>query len=516
MDDLHVDGELAATVVEDEDTEAATAGLESVVEAGVQVGLVNDGEALLDVAGLGHGDDVALLHVKDTVLLEDRAEHGLDNDAGGRVRDERGLLVELLGEEVDTEVAVLAGGGRGGDSDDLAGAALEHQEITEADVVARDGDGVGEVVVAGRTLADDVDLDMLMASGANDLIVLVVVTHLVLLLGARKLGWLDGLFRDLHVRLVCGTRNRSVNGELVDLGLLVVGLTGSTGINGEVDLGRLLVVGLARGTGINSEVVDLGLLGSVLLLGTGTFNGEVVDLGLLSSLALSGSGVSFDGVVVDLEGVGGLVLGARRGVYAVVGLEVGTETLAVFTLGDVNGGGVVGMTGVDLYVSGVRSCVFRRRFRSTFLSDVFLVVIFLALVTGTVVTFFFTRDVYLFFAVLVLLFTRRNNFSCRSVRRVLTFPSGCRRLGLDLNLFVHLGGGCGLSLGFVVPICRWEDAEGDGDSSLKVQVGDFYGRERIFSYNLPREARKADKKNPLALVPKNKSRKKRKRDGRLW
>lgn len=144
VDDLDVDGELTASIIEDKDADGATAGLEGVVEAGPEVGLVNDGQALLDVAGLGHGSDVTIGEVEDAVLLEDGAEHGLDNDAGGGVGDEGGLLVELLGEEVDTEVAVLAGGGGGGDLDDLAGAALEHQEVAEADVVAGDGNGVGE------------------------------------------------------------------------------------------------------------------------------------------------------------------------------------------------------------------------------------------------------------------------------------------------------------------------------------------------------------------------------------
>ena len=55
--------------------------------------------------------------------------------------------MELLGEQVDTKVAVLAGGSRGGDADDLAGAALEDQDIPVADVVARDGHSVGD---AGR------------------------------------------------------------------------------------------------------------------------------------------------------------------------------------------------------------------------------------------------------------------------------------------------------------------------------------------------------------------------------
>lgn len=51
--------------------------------------------------------------------------------------------MELLGEEVNTEVTVLAGLGRGGNTDDLARTTLKDQEIANADVMARDGDGVG-------------------------------------------------------------------------------------------------------------------------------------------------------------------------------------------------------------------------------------------------------------------------------------------------------------------------------------------------------------------------------------
>ncbi|KAI1050665.1 hypothetical protein LB506_001763 [Fusarium annulatum] len=160
VDDLHVNGELTRTVVEDEDTDGATARLESAVEAGVEVGLVNDGETLLDVTSLGHGNDLTLLHVEDTVLLEDRAEHGLNDNARGRVGDERGLLVELLGEEIDTKVAVLTGGRGGGDADDLAGTALEHQEVTQTDVVAGDADGVEKAVSRGTGTLVDVNLNI--------------------------------------------------------------------------------------------------------------------------------------------------------------------------------------------------------------------------------------------------------------------------------------------------------------------------------------------------------------------
>jgi hypothetical protein len=162
MDDLHVDGELTTAVGDDEDTDGATARLESGLETRPEVALLNDGQVLLDVTGLGHGDDGTLLDVQDAVLLEDRAEHGLDDDGGGGVRDGAGLLVELLGEEVDTEVAVLAGGGRGGDADHLAGAVLEDQDVAEADVVAGDGDRVG-----GRLVSNGANAAAGAGRGAN-------------------------------------------------------------------------------------------------------------------------------------------------------------------------------------------------------------------------------------------------------------------------------------------------------------------------------------------------------------
>lgn len=56
------------------------------------------------------------------------------------------LLVQLLGEEVDAQVAVLARGGRGRDADHLARVALQHQDIADPDVVAGDCDCGGRNV----------------------------------------------------------------------------------------------------------------------------------------------------------------------------------------------------------------------------------------------------------------------------------------------------------------------------------------------------------------------------------
>ena len=150
VDDLVVDGELTALVADDKDTDAATTVVEGIDQAVEEVALVEDRKALLDITSLGHGDNATVLaDVKNTVLLEDRTKHVLDNDGRGRVGDEAGLLMELLGEEVNTEVAVLASLGGGGDADDLARAALKDQEIANADVVAGDGDSVGRSHLAG-------------------------------------------------------------------------------------------------------------------------------------------------------------------------------------------------------------------------------------------------------------------------------------------------------------------------------------------------------------------------------
>lgn len=304
VDDLHVDSELLTVVVEDEDTDGTTAGLESVLQTRVEVGLVNDGQAGLDVAGLGHGSDDTLGHVKDAVLLEDRAEHGLDDDAGGGVGDEGRLLVQLLGEEVNTEVAVLASGRGGGDADDLARAALEHQEVTHANVVARDGDGVGQVGLSrvagarvrtrgGRTLLHLVVVNVglgrvgrvrRVTARVGDLVselvnaraegvvvaVLVVVTHVGLLIRARHVGGsrFNGLVRLVLelMRSAMGldvtTFYRVVNLDTVGLVMVELLLRKTRrSVNGSRE-GRLVVVVVVMGTEVLSVLTFSNVKGA--------------------------------------------------------------------------------------------------------------------------------------------------------------------------------------------------------------------------------------------------------------
>jgi len=148
MDGLEVDSELLVTISDDEDadkTRSVTVGTPDLV---AETTLVDDLETRLEVAGLGHSDETAALgNIDDAILLVDRAHHGVLDDGGRRVRDNAGFLVELTGEEIDTEITMLARGGRGSDADQLAGALLENDNITDADVVA--GNGIGATVLGG-------------------------------------------------------------------------------------------------------------------------------------------------------------------------------------------------------------------------------------------------------------------------------------------------------------------------------------------------------------------------------
>lgn len=98
--------------------------------------------------------------------------------------------------------------------------------------------------------------------------------------------------------------------------------------------------------------------------------------------------------------------------------------------------------------------------------------------TGTVVTFFFTRETDLFFVEAVLLSTGRKMGRGVNTRRVLTLPSGF--LGeSDLKLFVsYLSLRLGLGLLFVG---GREDAKGHGNAGFKVQVGDLFGARIVSS-----------------------------------
>jgi len=169
VDNFHVDGKLTAMITDHQDTDTTTASVEGLVETGPEVGLIDDGEGLLDITSLGHSDNSAILEIKNTVLLEDWAQHSLDNHTWGWVGNERGLLMQLLSEEIDTQVSVLTGGGRSRDADNLARTPLENQEIAETDVVSWNSDGIWDSCGFG---AGDTAL-----RGASTASIFIVVTH---------------------------------------------------------------------------------------------------------------------------------------------------------------------------------------------------------------------------------------------------------------------------------------------------------------------------------------------------
>lgn len=57
VDGLHVNSDLTTTIGNDHDTDATTSTFEGLLETGPEVGLVQNGNGLLDITGLGHGNN---------------------------------------------------------------------------------------------------------------------------------------------------------------------------------------------------------------------------------------------------------------------------------------------------------------------------------------------------------------------------------------------------------------------------------------------------------------------------
>lgn len=106
---LQVDNQLASTLVDHQHPDTSVSLVVGTLDLFEKVALVDDGDALLDVAALGHGHDLAIVaDVQNTVLLEDGAEHGLHHDRGLGVAHKGALLVQFPCEQVHAEVSVLA------------------------------------------------------------------------------------------------------------------------------------------------------------------------------------------------------------------------------------------------------------------------------------------------------------------------------------------------------------------------------------------------------------------------
>lgn len=126
----------------------------------------------------------------------------MDNDRWSGVRYETRLFVKLLGEKVDSEIAVLARLSGRGDSDNLAWTTLKDQKISDANVVAWDGDGIGS-----PSTLDEADAltDTATNPGRTTLFVLddYLLTLVTVMMGMERMeDTVGGLFKAMAERVI--------------------------------------------------------------------------------------------------------------------------------------------------------------------------------------------------------------------------------------------------------------------------------------------------------------------------
>lgn len=311
MDDLEVDDELTATVVDNEGTDGATAVSKGIADTLEQTTLGDDGETLLDVTGLGHGDEaVVVTEVQDAVGLVDRAEHGLDDNGGGGVGDEAGLLLQLAGEQVDTEVTVLAGLGGDGDADDLARTALKDQDVANADEVDGDGDGLAsDTLVTGLDNADllantfgEAGWATLVSDDFLTVMVVVVVEGVQNAVGSTLHATAEGVVLTLVVvvthlaRCGCGVTDRSLRNT--DVGSRSEDFATGDAFAGVSGSGLGLVASVVRNVDGVSRRVFLRVYGLVATVKRDV--GFVGGRGTAAILSFSNVELIFDDLIVDL------------------------------------------------------------------------------------------------------------------------------------------------------------------------------------------------------------------------
>lgn len=323
VDDLVVNDQLSPTIVDDQRPNAASAIGESSFDLAVEPALIDDSEALLDIARLGHADDQAIgAHVKNAVLLVDRAQHALDVDAGLGVAHERALFLQLTRKEVDTQVSVLAGLGRDGDADDLAGTALKDDEVTDADELTRDRDGVGGRATARLDEADLLTDTLSHAAGAT---LFIFDDHFFAFMPVRVEGMGDtlggtleaaaeGVVFTLVVVVTHVVAARLVDFDVVSFDTNFFGRAAALVLDVVGRIGAAAVVALSD--------VELGLEGLV----SGLVSGLVEDL--VSGL----SAIDFDVVFSVVSAAAAFDVDVDLGVFVLDGLSVakGRRSARVF------------------------------------------------------------------------------------------------------------------------------------------------------------------------------------------
>lgn len=141
MHNFVINRELLPSISNYEDADGARATSKSFLQARPEMALVNNLETLFDFTSLSHGDKLSIFpYVNQTVLLEDRAQEGVENNRRRRMGHNTWLFMKLLGEQINSEIAMLTRLGRSGDANDLARAMLKNYQVANANVVAWDGE----------------------------------------------------------------------------------------------------------------------------------------------------------------------------------------------------------------------------------------------------------------------------------------------------------------------------------------------------------------------------------------
>jgi hypothetical protein len=167
--------------------------------------------------------------------------------------------MQLAGEEVDTEVTMLASLGGDGDTDNLARAALQDEQVTNADKVDRDGDALP---VGGATTGlDNADLltDTLAVTRgtlSHDLFLVVMVERVEDAVGSTLNTAAEGVVVTFvvvvtHLGLGGGFTDSLLGYRNVDRGVRSTTLAGEVVGVGAVSFGRRLI----------ATVVDVDVVG---------------------------------------------------------------------------------------------------------------------------------------------------------------------------------------------------------------------------------------------------------------
>lgn len=109
MNSLVIHCELSALIGNNQYTNRARSTTKGLLQTRPEMSLINNLESLLDFPSLRHCNELAVLSdINEPVLFENRAKKGVKDNGRRGMGNHTWLLVELLGEQINTKVTVLA------------------------------------------------------------------------------------------------------------------------------------------------------------------------------------------------------------------------------------------------------------------------------------------------------------------------------------------------------------------------------------------------------------------------